>query len=285
MNRWQLRDFVQRSAPRGQASKQVENKQSREHLTRRDRDVCRHLRSSSQHLLLWAMSLPQQCIPHSPSSQSRTSSKSSQRPSGNLLPSPHFEEAHLGRSLANEHAVEASAVAEELIPEFHPFFTLIETPATSEHHHPTVHYIFADDDAEIITEAACRALAQEDAQHTQTQTEEESKLPAPIRGVREHYLVLDVQPADAGSGFEATRAHSLSSEWQVLNATITNAPTIDGNASESGEGLMLKIEGTSAVKHTDSVDAGRKESLEQMVDRFEKGLMEIRKMIEAGQEK
>ena len=220
--------------------------------------------------------------------QSKSSPKSQQRPSRSLLPSPHFEEPHLHRSLPDEQAIEASAVAEESVSEFQPFFALIETPATSEHHHPTVHYIFADDDAEIITEAACRALAQDDAQHIQSLQEEESKLPGPIDGVREHYILLDVQPGEAGSGYEVTKAHGLSSEWQVLNASITNAPTIDGNVSESGEGLMLKIEGISAITQTDSVDSGRrkaKESLEQMVDRFEKGLVEIRKMIDAGQEK
>ncbi len=118
--------------------------------------------------------------------------------------------------------------------------------------------------------------------------EEESKLPAPVDGVREHYILLDVQPGEGGSGYEVTGAHSLSSEWQVVNASITNAPTINGNASESGEGLMLKIEGTSAVTQFESDDAGKrkeKETLQQMVERFEKGLSEIRKLVNAGQEK
>jgi hypothetical protein len=233
------------------------------------------------------MSVPQQSAPNS-SSPSKSLPKSHQRPSRSLLPSPHFEEPYLHRSAANEQAIEASAFAEEPDIEFQPFFNLIENPATSEHHHPTVHYIFADDDAEIITEAACRALAQDDTQHVQSKQEEDSKLPARVDGVREHYVLLDVQPGEAGSGYEVRGAHSLSSEWQVLNASISNAPTIDGNALESGEGLMLKIEGTSAVTQTESHEASRrkeKETLQQMVERFEKGLVEIRKMVGAGQEK
>lgn len=233
------------------------------------------------------MSVPHQSVSHS-SSQSKSSIKSQKRQSRNLLPSPHFEEPHLQQSGRHE-AIETSAVAEEgSVTDFQPFFTLIENPSTSEHHHPTVHYIFADDDAEIITEAACRALAQDDTQHipTQTQEDENSKLPPPVDGVREHYVLMDVQPSE--SGYQVTKVHSLSSEWQVLNASITNAPTIDGTDAESGEGLMLKIEGIGAVTHMESVGSGKrkekaKESLPQMVERFERGLAEIRKVIDGGQ--
>ena len=67
-------------------------------------------------------------------------------------------------------------------------------------------------------------------------------------------------------------------------ATISCAPTIDGNDAESGEGLMLKIEGVGAIPQIESEEANRrkKESLQQMVERFERGLAEIRKMIDGG---
>lgn len=187
---------------------------------------------------------------------------------------PRLDETQ--RFFTNEVAIEESATL------FLPFFTLIENPSTSEHHHPTVHYIFADDDAEIITEAACRALANDDNQHT-NQEDEEAKLPAAVEGVREHYILLDVQPSQA-HGYDVAKAHSLSSDWQVMNASISNAPTIDRNDAESGEGLMLKIEGVGAIPQTDSEEANRrqKESLQQMVERFESGLAEIRKMVDRG---
>ncbi len=229
------------------------------------------------------MSHPQETESHS-SSPSKSSLKSHKRPSRGLLPSPHFEEPHL-RSLTNEEAIEASAVPEASIIDFEPFFALIENPSTSEHHHPTVHYIFADDDADIVTEAAYRALAQDDAQHGVLEKDDENKLPHPIPGVREHYILLDVQPDDVGSGYEVTKAHSLSSEWQVMNACISNAPTMDGTDGESSEGLMLKIEGIGAIPQTESEEGGKrtKESLQQMVERFGRGLAEMRKMVDEGQ--
>src|SRR5947209_8409895 len=140
------------------------------------------------------MSAPRQSESQSPP-PSKSSLKSYQRPSRSLLPSPHFEEPHLRRSLANEEAIEASVVERSSVTDFQPFFTLIENPSTSEHHHPTVHYIFSDDDPEIITEAACRSLAQDEPQHAESQQEDEAKLPTPTDGVREHYILLNVQPA------------------------------------------------------------------------------------------
>ncbi len=185
---------------------------------------------------------------------------------------PRLDESQ--RQFTNEVAVEESATL------FQPFFTLIENPSTSEHHHPTVHYIFADDDADIITEAVCRALAQDDNQHT-NQEDEEAKLPAASEGVHDHYILLDVRPGE-GNAYEVTKAHSLGSDWQVMNASISNAPTIDDNDAKSGEGLMLKIEGVGSIPQTDSEEANRreKESLQQMVERFERGLAEIRKMVD-----
>ncbi|OJJ96211.1 hypothetical protein ASPACDRAFT_46978 [Aspergillus aculeatus ATCC 16872] len=120
---------------------------------------------------------------------------------------------------------------------FQPFFTLIEDANTSEYHHPTVHYIFADDDTDIVTEATLRALESESdptlaynpntrkshnnktrsrrpQQQQQQQEEEEegaqntyedqekgpSLLPDSIPGVREHYVILDVDYALPGGG-------------------------------------------------------------------------------------
>ena len=139
--------------------------------------------------------------------------------------------------------------------------------------------------------------------------QEESKLPPPLDGVREHYLLLDIQPsATAGHGqghgqghgaglsdYEVTSAYSLSSEWQILSTSITNAPTIDAigpGPDEAGEGmgLMLKIEGRGPSPDEQNSGKGRsgvkkdkvKETLEEMVDRFEKRLDEIRRTIAAG---
>jgi hypothetical protein len=204
-----------------------------------------------------------------------------------------------------EEGVDESEALEPDGSTFEPFFTLIEDTLTHTHHHPTVHYIFADDDTDIVSEAACRSLAQDDpfmtmteaagsagpAGQSQQQLEQElSRLPAPTPGVREHYLLLDVQPASssesATTSYEVTRAHSLSAEWQVTSTGVSSAPTIDP-VDEGSEGLMLRIEGRGIVPSDDDEDgkgkgSKEKETLEEMVRRFETGLADIRRAIEAG---
>lgn len=79
---------------------------------------------------------------------------------------------------------------------FQPFFTLVEDVHSSDYHHPTVHYIFSDDDTDIVTEAALRSL---EAPHVHKDglksddSEKSTLLPPPIPGVRENYIVLDVE--------------------------------------------------------------------------------------------
>lgn len=250
----------------------------------RSRDVCHKAEEHLYQNLLFPCDQIQQNVVQVPLAMSHLQETTSHTvfPSKSSLkhtPSRSVSSVHLDgthRPSTNDVAIEESATL------FQPFFTLIENPSTSEHHHPTVHYIFADDDAEIITEAACRALAQDDAQHKH-QEEEEAKLPAPVEDVHEHYILLDVQPSE-GNGYEVIKAHSLSSDWQVMKASISNAPTIDGNDTESGEGWMLKVEGIGAVSQTDSEEASKrqKESLQQMVERFERGLAGIRMMVDGG---
>ncbi|KAK5076116.1 hypothetical protein LTR64_006407 [Lithohypha guttulata] len=118
---------------------------------------------------------------------------------------------------------------------FQPFFTLIEDTLMNEHYHPTVHYIFADDEPDIITEAACRSLEQNTNESNQASTaiqehesydveQTESRLPQPQSGLTEHYLILDIQstpltmapasqqqfsdrlPSPSPSSFETTQA-------------------------------------------------------------------------------
>ncbi|KAK2771439.1 hypothetical protein FQN53_004992 [Emmonsiellopsis sp. PD_33] len=115
---------------------------------------------------------------------------------------------------------ETTLVQEETThPPFRPFFTLIQDTNTSEYHHPTVHYIFSDDDTDLITDAALRALETQPSSlrgssnahsrhHEEAILEDDavegsgeggrekpSTLPPPVPGVQEHYIVLDVQPA------------------------------------------------------------------------------------------
>ncbi|KAB8272442.1 hypothetical protein BDV30DRAFT_128440 [Aspergillus minisclerotigenes] len=180
-------------------------------------------------------------------------------------------------------------------PPFQPFFTLIEDASTSEYYHPTVHYIFSDDDTDIVTEAALRSLEPEQNtlsrggkgnpratrdQLPQEQGEgaeddelsnerKESLLPPPIPGVRDNYIILDMdvlapdnmQHMNTAPGhdisvgspgtksavpqqqqdsqnhnqhiqkFAVTSAYSLTPTWQVLNTQLVPAPTFENNPS------------------------------------------------------
>ena len=121
---------------------------------------------------------------------------------------------------ATEDASHQLGEAYEDVPDhtqlFQPFFTLIEDAHTSDHYHPTVHYIFSDDDTDIVTEAALRSLeAQHDAlsgskrdgrttnpSHSPAAHSDNDKpplLPPPIPGVRDNYIVLDVEPVPASA--------------------------------------------------------------------------------------
>ncbi|EER40092.1 conserved hypothetical protein [Histoplasma capsulatum H143] len=95
---------------------------------------------------------------------------------------------------------------------FCPFFTVIQDAHSSEYHHPTVHYVFSDDDTDLITEAALRTLeagqgnnslqASGNTHLREAGGNEEarayarvSSLPPPINGMQEHYIVVDIQPS------------------------------------------------------------------------------------------
>ncbi|RMZ91683.1 hypothetical protein DV736_g1099, partial [Chaetothyriales sp. CBS 134916] len=149
------------------------------------------------------------------------------QPLKGLLPSPHFEEPIPHTPATTTTATVASHDDDPAIPteaEAEP-----EGPdtATREHFHPTVHYIFADDEPDIITEAA--------------------------------------------------------SEWQVLKTNITSAPTI--GEQDGDEGLMLRIEGRGHTP-TDAPQARagerEQESVEDLIERFQKRLDDIRHVMLTG---
>ena len=53
---------------------------------------------------------------------------------------------------------EQSGLEAPLPADFRPFFVLIENPETGEHHHPNVHYVFSDDDPDLLTTANLMTL-------------------------------------------------------------------------------------------------------------------------------
>lgn len=211
-----------------------------------------------------------------------------------LMPSPSFdvperkrtgspktvgfdESAAQGR---DDCAVAAAAGALEQAA-FQPFFTLISDGLTAEHYHPTVHYVFEDDEEgeEMVSEGVLKSLARlGDGQGG--------------RGVKgrdgsqnkEHVLILNVDVksgalGEAAAGYEVVQVQSLSADWQVSHVEVTSAPTMSEEDADGG--LMLKIEGRGpAIEDKRGHEMGR-ESLEDMVSRYQRGLEEIRKMAAA----
>lgn len=212
-------------------------------------------------------------------------------------------------------------------PPFQPFFTLIEDVHTSEYHHPAVHYIFSDDDTDIVTEAALRSLeAQQNAlpdskkeqilehqsQYSYGEDELPSRktdlLPPPRPGVRDNFIILDVEPASPevtkenggeqpGSSaqprpvptqFRVTSAQSLAPTWQVLNPELAPAPTFENSdpGEAASQGMMLKIRGTAGLPSgTPGRDRGDRGAhrLEDMMDQFAKRMSELQMVIDEGE--
>lgn len=125
--------------------------------------------------------------------------------------SQSYDEAGDGQSYLAHGTENAEPGQNSPNPPFQPFFTIIEDAHSSTVHHPTVHYIFSDDDTDIIKEAGFRSLETqgitipaekkdkefEDDPDSPTDPdpneEDKSILPPTIPGVRTHYLLLDVE--------------------------------------------------------------------------------------------
>ncbi|KEF52611.1 uncharacterized protein A1O9_11454 [Exophiala aquamarina CBS 119918] len=303
------------------------------------------------------MSLPRQVPPQS-SSPTKSSLRrpgsiggppQPQPPVRTLLPSPHFEDdpilashqsprpsasftedvgiAYSGHALGDDPEESLIQYADEathgdrvpvLPATFQPFFTLIEDSVSSEHYHPTVYYVFEDDDSDIIAEAACRSLEvldpsqqSEPSQTHQEEHEPQSRLPPPTPGIHEHYLILDIHPRVTPQQsasqqaqvsipssspraptslipFHVTSAHSLSAEWQVLKSKVTAAPTIGDGDGDEDEGLMLRIEGRGSTPpgtvlgEKEKEKLTSKETMEDMIERFQRRMDEIRQVLETG---
>ncbi|KAF7197218.1 hypothetical protein HII31_01643 [Pseudocercospora fuligena] len=111
--------------------------------------------------------------------------------------------------------------------DFKPFFTLIEDPVTREHHHPVVHYVFADDDQDIITNAVLETLPPK----------------RPDAGeVEDRFIVVDM----AADGKQVVSATSLSANWQGLTTKVTQAPSWGDDSNIADRGFMLRISGQEA---------------------------------------
>ncbi|KAH0284899.1 hypothetical protein M436DRAFT_53231 [Aureobasidium namibiae CBS 147.97] len=148
------------------------------------------------------------------------------------------------------------AAPDELLPppDFRPFFTLIENPDTSEHHHPSVHYIFSDDNPDFLTSAVVDGMNQE-LVGTSLQ----------VANNRERMILVDIAP----DGKTVNEAQSLSQHWQILRTTVSQAPSWADEVSRKDiPGLMLNIQGMESGKLRSQAHR-RKNSQEDTMARVE----------------
>ncbi|MCJ1390646.1 hypothetical protein MMC18_003507 [Xylographa bjoerkii] len=155
---------------------------------------------------------------------------------------------------------------------FTPFFTLIEdahSPATD---HPTVHYIFSDDDSDLLTNTLLQIHDSQASQSTETQPSDTNSPARASQATKERYVLLNLAP----SGTAVESVYSLTGDWQVLSAEIGKAPTLDGGGGEGG--LMLSIEGTEGPKGAGVEEMG----LEGLVEIFGRRMGELKRIVEGG---
>ena len=157
-------------------------------------------------------------------------------------------------------------------PNFSPYFTLVANASIT--HHPTVHYIFADDpsDNDPITTAALDLLNPS----SPTGLEQDGSTTR-----KERYALLDLD----SSGTKVLNSQSMSPDWAVIGADVGAAPTWEGGADTQegeGRGMMLKIEGMDAAAEAEQKQGGRDKELEELVKDYERRMEELRRVVGTG---
>ncbi|MCJ1447713.1 MAG: hypothetical protein MMC23_008224 [Stictis urceolatum] len=191
----------------------------------------------------------------------KSSKPSSSRPSSSqsAVHSKHLQPA------GTEHSAEASVVEVEpgessAEAEFEPFFALVEDAHSSTAYHPAVHYIFSDDDGDVLNDTLLRIPSE------QLQS-----------GQKERYVVADL----AGDGKTVTSAQSLTSDWQVLGAEVSAAPTLEGGEGETG-GLMLRLNGTEGIR--EDMGGQGEGDIEGTIEKFRERMEELKRVLEGGKQ-
>lgn len=168
-----------------------------------------------------------------------------------------------------------------------PFFILVKDVHTSEYHHPTVHYVFSDEDAEsdLIANAASRSLdetfppRQTEGRHRdsgrnlgdatgrgEATASRRSRSPSPSRtGVQEHYIIVDAIPspgyhrpqsADLSSAINDNHGQdTATSHRESLRRTRTSSGTTDSRSTirtsgNTEDNLPFKIKSAHSLSPT-----------------------------------
>ncbi|KAK1598398.1 uncharacterized protein LY79DRAFT_691386 [Colletotrichum navitas] len=195
----------------------------------------------------------------------------------------------------------AAAAAEpetEPAPKLDPagFFTLVSNATTNSTHHPTVKYIFLDDDPDTLTAALAAHHAANQAAPTPSAS---TSKPAALGGKNpppsavDRAVLLDVVPGADGQWTVASAA-SLSADFAVTDASIAR------QEGEKEGGLVLKIEGVeseggggggdkdrdraeSLPSSSSAVARSGGEEYGPLLEDFERKMSVLRRVVKAGE--
>ncbi|KAI8236452.1 hypothetical protein K4K55_003815 [Colletotrichum sp. SAR 10_96] len=166
------------------------------------------------------------------------------------------------------------------------FFTLVSNASTNTTHHPTVRYIFADDDPDVLTSALA-------AQHAANQASSSSSSAAAAGApANNRAILLDVVPGEDGRWTVASAA-SLSADFAVTQASIERQ-----EGEKEGGGMVLKIDGVEGEGSGGGGGADKAESLPSsnsavaksggeeygpLLEDFERKMTVLRRVVKAGE--
>ncbi|KAK8061414.1 hypothetical protein PG994_007780 [Apiospora phragmitis] len=201
-------------------------------------------------------------------------------------------------------AAEHEQDAQQQSPPFAPIYTLVTNTSTRTTHHPHVHYIFNDDDPDILSQA----LAQQHGLNVDESTSDPKS--------HSRTVLLDVEP-DADGGYKVSWASSLSPSWAVVDARLSRItppseaegakPSDHAENSQKSDRLMLRIDGIEAASagteselrlsnrsgqgsgSGSSIGSSQREketeSYSTLVDEFERRMVMLRKMVDWSEER
>lgn len=155
------------------------------------------------------------------------------------LPPVHEEDEQLQLQHQHEHEHEHHQLLPELQPQqpppFQPLFTLVTDSTTRATHHPRVHYIFSDDDPDILTEALAHygpqkqqnTLSSPSGSGTTLEARDRPRQPSTASITtpnNERVIILDLVPkANTATTTTTTATTAHSDEHSAAAATAASA--------------------------------------------------------------
>ncbi|KAL0935003.1 anaphase-promoting complex subunit 11 [Colletotrichum truncatum] len=179
---------------------------------------------------------------------------------------------------------------EPVAPKLDPagFFTLVSNSTTNTTHHPTVKYIFLDDDPDILTSALATQHA---ANQVPAPSASTSKTGRSQPNPADRTILLDMVPGPDGQ-WAISSAASLSADFAVTEASISR------QEGEKEGGMVLKIDGVESEgigaggdkDKTDSLPSSNSgvaksggEDYGPLLEDFERKMSVLRRVVKAGE--